>query len=242
MTVTEPMPKVIHADREHGGIRIGVLLVLSFGFLLAFIILNVLFGNLPSGLLADFSLGFSCGGALLISLAIAAIAEKFMKRYWSSGRHVTIEKEGLRAKLPEGEEVAIRWLERATALHWHFQMSGYPKAGRERRVPSSYFCLACQVRQGGQFLILYSFMSKKNAQRLLAQNEYAQIVPGQYYDVGLYQRIRGSLERPEIPSEVLLGDLGPYWLAEKRRWTEGLELESKDFGQIVSIISEHIQE
>jgi hypothetical protein len=232
----------MYADQEHSGVRIGVLSTLFIGFFLAFILLNVFLGSFSEGLLADFSLGFACIGGLLLALALAAIAEFLMKRFWHSGRKVTVEEEGLRAQINEDKDIRIRWSERATAIHWYFQMSGYPKAGRERRVQSSHLCLACQVRQSGEFLLVFSFMSKNKAKKFLEEGEYFQINPGEFYQVGLYKRLRGSLERPEIPSEVLLSDKGPYWLAEQRRWTEGLELEYKDFEEFVSLVDERVQE
>ncbi len=234
--------KVFHADQEHGGVRIGVLTILFITFLLLFIVLNAFFGNLSGGLLANFSLGFACLGALLLALGLAALSENLMKRYWHSGRQVTVEQEGLRAKLAEEKEIEIRWSDRTTSIRWYFQMSGYPKAGRERRVQNSHLCLACQVRQSGEFLIVYSFMSKKKAKLLLDQSDYFLINPGEFYKAGRYRRLRGSLERPEIPSNVLLGEQGPYWLAEKRRWTEGLELDQGDFEAFISLVDERAQE
>jgi hypothetical protein len=242
MSVTGQIPKVIYADQEHSGIRIGVLTILFIGFPLAFILLNVRFGNASVGLLADFSIAFACLGALILALGLAAIGERLMKGVWHSGRKVMVEQQGLRAKLADEEEVTIRWSDRATAIRWYFQMSGYPKAGRERRVPNNHYCLACQVRQSGQFLIVYAFMSKKIAEKLLDKSEYVRINPGEFYKAGRYRRFRGSLERPEIPSHVLLGEQGPYWLAERRRWTEGLELEKEDFVEIVSLVDERVQE
>ena len=121
-------------------------------------------------------------------------------------------------------------------------MSGYPKAGRERRVQKNHLCLACQVRQSGEFLIVYAFMPKSRAQPLLDQSEYIQINPGEFYETGLYTRVKRNLDRPEIPSHVLLSEQGPYWLAEQRRWTEGLELEEKDYEEFVTLVDERIQE
>jgi hypothetical protein len=85
-------------------------------------------------------------------------------------------------------------------------------------------------------------MSKKKAKLLLDQSDYFLINPGEFYKAGRYRRLRGSLERPEIPSNVLLGEQGPYWLAEKRRWTEGLELDQGDFEAFISLVDERAQE
>lgn len=242
MSGVDSYPKIMHADQEHGGVRIGVLAILFAAFILGFILLNVLFGNLSGGLLADFSVGFACIGSLLLALGLAALAEFLMKRFWHSGRQITIDKQGALARFDGEKEVEIRWSERATSLLWYFHMSGYPKGGRERRVQNSHLCLACQVRQSGEFLVVYSFMSKSKANGLFDKTEYFQINPGEFYKVGIYRRLRGSLQRPEIPSEVLLSDQGPYWLAEQRRWTEGLELEKKDFEVFVNLVDERIQE
>ena len=242
MSVSGQLPKVMYADQEHGGLRIGVLMILFIGFLLTFILLAVLFGNLSGGLLADFSLVFACLGALLLALGLAWLSENLMKRYWHSGRKVTVEQQGLRANIADEKEIMIRWSDRMTSIRWFFQMSGYPRAGRERRVQNNHLCLACQVRQSGEFLIVYSFLSKTKAQVLLDRSEYFQINPGAFYKVGRYRPLRGHPERPEIPSNVLLGKRGPYWLAEQRRWTEGLELEIEDFEVFVSLVDERAQE
>ena len=42
------------------------------------------------------------------------------------------------------------------------------------------------------------------------------------------------------PSDMLTGRNGRYWMAERRRWEEGLELEQKDFSAYIAYVEEHL--
>jgi hypothetical protein len=41
--------------------------------------------------------------------------------------------------------------------------------------------------------------------------------------------------RPELPTEVIAGESGRYWLAERNRWQEGVELAPGDFETLLAL-------
>ena len=48
----------------------------------------------------------------------------------------------------------------------------------------------------------------------------------------------GATTRPDLPSDLLAGEDGRYWIAERRRWDEGLELTADDFIALVDFIEQ----
>jgi hypothetical protein len=162
-------------------------------------------------------------------VATAGLAEALMKRYWPSGRRLEIDEHGLRAWLPEGETAALEWSGRVWAIKWTFSLAGYPRGGRERRLTKRHHCLACQLQQDDSRVIVYGYLKGQQAASLLAGGDFHQIKPADYYERGPLRRLRGGTDRPQIPTNVLTGKDGPFWLAEQRRWTRGIELTANDF-------------
>jgi hypothetical protein len=220
---------VLNADQEHAGVRYLVLTILLVMFALSFLLLNIILRSLRDSLVSDFALALSCVGGLIFGLAFAALAEHILKRNWPSGRHVTLSGTGANAHLPDGEEIFLDWSKRLWATRWYFSLQGFPKMGREKRVPSSYLCLACQIQQDEVRLIVYSYLPKLRANDFVADGEFHKIFPAEFYKSGPLRRVIRTPDRPQIPSGVLAGKNGLYWMAEKRRWTSGLELTPDDF-------------
>jgi hypothetical protein len=236
MSASESSQTTLHADQEHSGLRIGVLAVLVIGFILLFLLLSFLMNEFGRGLLKSYAPGISCFSALILALGITAIAEAYMKSKWHSGRSVTVDDTEIFAILKDNKQIKFQWDRRLAITRWYFSLKGYPKAGREKRVPSKYFCLATQLQQGGERIVVYTFLPPKRTEACLASSEFVEIKPGDVQDSNIYQRWRGSFERPELPKDALMGNQGPYWLAEQRRWTEGLELAPDDFELFMTIV------
>lgn len=236
MSVSESSQTILHADQEHSGLRIGVLAVLFIGFILLFLLLSFLLKEFGRGLIRSYAPGISCVSALIFALGITALAEAYLKSTWHSGRSVTVDDDGIVAVLKDRKQINFQWNKRLTVTRWYFSLKGYPKAGREKRVPSKYFCLAEQLQQGGERIVVYAFLSPKRTEALLASSEFEEIKLGDIQDSNVYQRWRGSFDRPELPKEALMGNQGSYWLAEQRRWTEGLELVPDDFELLMTIV------
>jgi hypothetical protein len=235
-------PTILHADQEHTGIRFTVPGVWIATFILFYILIKTVLDNQPPGGVGDYAAGLSCLGALPLSLGIGAAVEYFLKQRWHSGRQIKVTDQGLNVVLSEEEDLTIDWSQRANEVLWNFPLKGYPRGGRERRVPGSWLCLSCQLQQDDHRFIVYSLMSPKQAQPLLDKYRFHPINLADFYDTNGVKNWLSAPSRPSLPSNMLTGKEGPYWLAERRRWQEGLELTSQDFEFFLEKVDTHFKE
>ena len=230
----------LNADQEHAGLRATVMAIVLGGFVIGFLATNTILSS-GDGLVASYSFPLSCILALLLALGAAALGETTMKRYWHSGRRLVLSDEELEAWLPEGKQVNVDWSGRVWAIRWHFSLMGYPRGGRERRLSKRHYCLACQLQQDDARVIVYSYMKGRQADQLLASGEFHGIDPAGYYERNPLSRLRSVTDRPNVPTNVLTGKEGPYWLAEQRRWSDGIELTEADFAVFYEAIRERVE-
>jgi hypothetical protein len=228
---------VLQADQEHSGIRGVVLLGMVVAVWLSFVLLRALLSMLvPS---SDYVGLFSCLASLPVALAAVWAGEQGLKRVWPSGRSITFSQDGVTAVAKGEEEVSIGWSEETRLTRWYFQLSGYQRGGHERRVPKGWLCLACQIQLDEKRIIAYSYLPKKKASMLLSggsdSHDFRRLNPSDVYESSVRSRL-GPPSRPTIPTSVLAGKDGRFWLAERRRWIEGFELTSADFGQLMKIV------
>ena len=240
MASTQTFPKILHADQEHAGLRTAVFVLLFISFILAFFGIRALLTALSDSGTPDYAFVASCGGALSLALGLVWVAEKVMKQYWPSGRAVVLTRDGVQTKAEEAESVKLNDENDVEPTAWYFDMRGWQRGGRERRVPRTWLCLAVELKADKKQISVYTYMSPRQARSWLeAENgriHFHNISPKDVYDSSIRARMSGP-SRPEIPADVLTGDDGQYWLAERRRWTEGFELPPKEFEQFM----DHIQ-
>jgi hypothetical protein len=240
MAASDPSPIVLHADQEHSGIRVTVLLVLVVtiwpSFLLARLLLSSLFPQ------SDYLGILSCIGALPLALALVWAVEQWLKRVWPSGRQLTIVEGTIKATEPGREDKVLKLSDNLTHLSWYFRLGEYARGGHERRVPKQWLCLSSQLQQDEQRLVVYTYMSVNKAASLIQDGNpyfgFQQIFPGEVYDTSFRSRI-GPPSRPKIPASMLAGSDGQFWLAERRRWAEGFELSPDDFKTLVQFVYDY---
>jgi hypothetical protein len=242
MTVTNSSKVILYADREHAGVRYVVLAILTIIFIIGFLLLNRYLGSMNGTLISEYSLVLSCVGGLVLGLAFSGAGEYLLKKYWPSGRMVTLDEFGARATLPDSQQVTLDWSLRSYAIKWQFALKGFPRGGREKRIPASYYCLACQLQQDEERLIVYGYFPKKRAARWLDTGDYFEIRPGDFYDNNPLSRRLKSPDRPDVPASALTGKMGLYWMGERRRWEQGLELTADDFEIFIDKISAHVED
>ncbi len=240
MTSPASAPVVLHADQEHDSLRTAVVLLLTALFFVSYWIVNALLQSEIFGAVRDYAVSLSCVGGLVMSLAISAIAEKGLKRIWHSGRNLTLDDTGILVQLRHQADQHFRWDGHLTRLNWTFKLSGYRRGGREKRLSAKWVCLACQLQQDDQRLIVYSYMPPQKASRWLendrAQQKFHPLNLATISDSSFSARVKMPI-RPEISNEILTGKDGRYWLAECHRWLDGLELTAKDFATLMEEIT-----
>ena len=187
MNADHQVPLTFHANQEHTGVRIAVLVVLAASFVAFFLGINILLSS-QGGALASYSIVLSCLGALPITFGIGALVEYWLKKRWPSGQQIRLSEDGLEAILNDGDKVSVDWSARFNVLKWHFPLKGYARGGRERRVPSSYRCLAIQVQQDDDRLTVHGYMPAKDLEQLIEGKTYQEIKPSDYTEGGTLRR------------------------------------------------------
>lgn len=227
-------PLVLHADPEHSGLRFTIVLVLFLSLWLSYFLLRGLLQLfLPEW---DSPAILACLGALPLGLLLGWVAENILKRTWHSGRRLVLVDGRLRLERPRMEDEVLRLSEPLQELWWTFSLSGYPRGGRERRMPANWRCVAGQLRQDESRILVYCFVSPARVEEWARHYYFELLQPREVYDSSLGARLSGPA-RPELPAEVVAGDQGRYWLAERNRWREGVELTPDDFEILLKAIA-----
>lgn len=221
---------VIYADAEHNGIRVAVPFILFLGLCLGFYLLDYGLSALFPAM--DSTVLLACVGALPVGLLLALAGETMLKRVWRSGRGLILATDEIAFTTRPGQAEHIERSKTVNLTLWYFSLSGYPRGGRERRVSANWYCFAGRVQQDDSRLTVYCYASPKQRDAWVARFDFHRIEPAELYDKSLRSRMTLPT-RPELPPEVIAGDDGRYWLAERSRWEEGLELTPKDFERLI---------
>jgi hypothetical protein len=242
MDANDPSPIVLHADSEHSGLRFAVLATFLVSFFLIFLMLTIILRSLSGTLISSFYFILSCAGALVLSIGAAGLAEYSAKRWWLSGRSIILNHDGIVATVDPPETLSFFWAGHNSLVRWYSHLSGYRRGGRERRVPAAWLCISCQLQQDESRIIVYSYMPEERAGLFIDDKRFLELRPGEYIQSSVFRRWLSPPSRPEIPTKVLVGKQGHYWLAERRRWNEGMELSIDDFFLFIEEVGRRVKE
>jgi len=264
-------PVILHADQEHSGLRFVIFVALFAGLVPGFFIARWLLERVAPAAFRDFGTFLSCVGAVPLALLFIYGLEKLLKRVWRSGLSLELNQwgivvhdgreEGSRGQGPGAREEsnstasssavepgtwnlepAIRWSGNLNQLNWYFRLSGYPRAGHERRAPAKWLCLATELHQDGARLNAFTLMPPERAAAFVDDTRLAfhRLNPAEVYDSSARTRI-GPPSRPALSNSVLHSKDGRYWLAERRRWEYGVELTPDDFTTLMEYAQAYAQ-
>jgi len=254
MITADTPQRILYADQEHGGLRTTVFISLFVALWLAFQLLTGLLPNLLPRTLTDYAVFLSCLGSIPLALAAVWGIELLLKRVWHSGLSLALDKTGLyiedkrlerqalkgEAALETGQ-VVFRWAKPMHFTNWYFRLGGYSRGGRERRVSPKWYCLATELQQDENRFIVFTFMPPQQAEELIHQKHvtlaFHPILPAELQTSSL--RRLGPPARPSIPNQLLHSKDGRYWLAERRRWEQGVELTPEDFETLLAYAQTH---
>lgn len=228
------------ADREHKGIEIIVPLGMFLGGIVCYFVVNsqILLPLMDGTDLEGFRPLLRLVLAIVLGVAIGAILELILKQIWPSGRLVEVDETGLTAVEKDKTATRIDWEQRVNILRWRYMMRGYPRGGRERRVPTGHLLLAVRLLQDDREVIVHCYLSAKQASQVPGYGRFTSIDMASLYDKGALQRFLRP-ERPRVSKELVSGKQGPIWAAEKARWAAGFELEFKDFSTLMELLKRH---
>jgi hypothetical protein len=242
MNTPNSSPVVLNADTEHSGLRLAVLASFFVSFVLVFLILAAILRSFSGTLISDFYFALSCAGGVILAIGAAGLAEYIAKRRWSSGRSLTLNDGGLVAIVEPPEKLQFSWDGHNSVVRWYTRLRGYRRGGRERRVSADWLCVACQLQQDESRVIVFAYMPEDQAQSLMEDKRFQELRPGDFYKTNLFRRWFTPPSRPDIPTKVLVGKKGHFWLAERRRWNEGLELDIEDFFVLLDELDRQVEE
>ncbi len=230
MMTTLPLPVILHTDREHDKLRTTIVLILILLYFISYRIVQALLNLAMFATVRDYATAISCVLGLVLALGVTAVIEKILKRTWHSGQSLTLDEEGILAQYRHQNPIRIRQNGSMTRINWTFGLKGYRRGGREKRLPAKWVCLACQLQQDDHRLIVYSYMPPREAAVWLndERHKFRRINQADAIEPTLASKLKMPI-RPEVSNEMLRGKDGRYWLAERNRWLDGLELTHEDF-------------
>ncbi|NDJ59927.1 MAG: hypothetical protein GYB67_02310 [Chloroflexi bacterium] len=205
---TTQQPLTIPVDREHGRLRLAILLSFIVIWVFGYAIINALLPNMGLNLLAII-LGF--GAAYLGT----AVLERYLKQHWPSGRAVQLDAKGVR--LMQGGAVQENMATDAdvSLILWRFEVK------KRARVPKGHWMLAGALRSDERYLPVYTFMPPGD----LEAYEYRES----------FKVLAGKRERETHPQNNLRQDLRlageqrRLMEAENVRWVSGVEMTTDEF-------------
>ena len=122
--------KILHADPEHGGVRLGVLITIVFGLLGGYFLIHVLLNWFAQdSLLLEFATVISCSGAVPLALLCALIVEEYLRMTWSSGLYFVLSDDALSFEVGVKEDGSedkrdFDFKQRIILTNWYLQLSG----------------------------------------------------------------------------------------------------------------------
>jgi hypothetical protein len=241
MATSDPDPVVLHADPEHARLRTAVAAFLLIALLVVFGLARLLIGRFGSEILRDFSIVVSCATALSVGLAAAWLFERRLKNVWHSGEQLQLDAAGIHYHVkPNDNTQTFHWSAPMNVLYWTFKLSGYPRAGRERRLPKQWICLACELQQDEERLSVFTYAPPQRAARWTqAATDGDQFIALSLNKLYAGQRLSSrytAVAQPKVTTDLLRGKDGRFWLAEQRRWQQGIELTPDDFETFIDYV------
>ena len=232
---------VIQADKEHGGIQFTIPLIMLVAGILGYLAVDswLLIPWLGGGDYDSFRPFLRIVLSIILGVVIGGVAESVMKRTWTSGRQVQVDAAGLTIEDKDLPPARIDWDKRVNLIRWKYPLRGYPRGGRERRVPGSYHLLACRLLQDDNTVVAYCFASSKETDQVPGYSGFVSINMAELYGKGSLGRFSQPV-RPTVPAHLLSGRQGQVWAAEKQRWANGFELEPDDFIALVAAVERHV--
>ena len=240
MTSTKQQTITLYAEQEHAGLRAVVVISIAVSYFLSFWLLNILGRLLPERVA---SLGFvlACLLAVPLAIGITWLLERWLKQVWHSGYSLALQDEGFHVSQRTVDGLDFDLNGNYSNLNWYFNLAGYKRGGRERRVSDKWLCLCCQVQQDEYRLLVYAFAPPTETAVYTTNYplHFEKLNPTNIYDSRHNARFAPPSRPNKLPTEVISGKNGRYWLAEQRRWIEGLELTFEDFEIFLQYLQTH---
>lgn len=215
MNVTQESETLqLQVDREHSGLRLGMVGIFTLILVIVFLIANNVIPSEGFNLLAG-----------IVAFAAAAIvtrlADPIMKQMWPSKRSLQLDANGARLMLNDKVQADIRADATANLHYWCFKI---PRRGR---MPRGWYVVACALQQDDVYLPVYTFASPAQADQLKKLKQFTEL-----------QGDKGKASAAKAESLRLAGEQRRLRIAEEHRWHDGGELTLADFETFIKHLNE----
>jgi hypothetical protein len=196
----------IPVDREHGALRLIIVVAFVGLWIIGFSISNALIVSEGLNIIAGII-------GIVVSAAGVRLLEPFLKTKWPSGRAVQIDQTGVRLTVRDRVQDEVKANEPVSVLLWRF------KVKRRGRVPKGWFVIACALEQNDNYLPVYTFASPAQTDSLNNKARFTELLAEK------------SLKDVKHDSLRVAGEQRRLRLAEAHRWNNGAEMTLEDFEQ-----------
>ena len=209
----------IPVDKEHGGIRLVVIIVFVGTWIAGFFLVNMLLSGTGISLLSIII-------AFGIAYGASAGLEAILKRRWPSGRVVQVEHDGVKLIKKGTLQKEMMSEDPVSVILWSFTVS------KRARVPKGWSMLGCALEYEGEYLAVYGFLSP-------AQVEAFELAPN-------FKKLVGKRKQADVPGVRddlrIAGEQRRLRDAEAHRWIEGAEMQADDLITYVKRIQSQFPE
>lgn len=216
-------PRVMRVDVEHLGIRLLIPIMALIGFGGGFVL-----GRIISTALEE-SVGTLCFSLVFAFVGMGVmlqIGEQLIKPRWSSGRHLEVSTRSLKLRdrrRGKDNTTTIQWQSDVTSTAYFWEV----ETGKSR-VRKGWYCVAVQLRQDEEEVVLYTFMSPDDAQGVPHFNDwFFRLLP---------RKSREELQQID-PREAARQER--YRKIESFRFFDGAEVQPEDFQELMTLIVVH---
>ncbi|KXK16987.1 MAG: hypothetical protein UZ15_CFX003002574 [Chloroflexi bacterium OLB15] len=213
-----PQPSSIyHVDREHGSLRLIILLL--------FIGLWVIIGGILGFIVSSDGLNLL---AILIgffaSYGITALIERRLKTRWRSGRYIEVTADAVRVIKRGNTESELQAGQAVTPLLWRFQIR------KRARIPKGWWMYALGLEGDAAVITAYAFFSPAQSEAYALTSEF-KLLEGK-------KKQSGKQQHPIMETTTLraAGEERRLRAAEEFRWISGAEMPYDDFIRYVEQI------
>lgn len=216
-----PQARTIAVDAEHFGVRFMVpVMTIGLTLLVHVIGMVVLDAVLTEGA-NPACVMLPVDAVVLIALGFGS--ERVLKRLFPSRRKCLLSDDALEmrdARRQPPVVTTIEWDGTVNVLAWRFSVK------RKTRVPKGWHCLALQLLQDDESLILYTFMAPEEAEAAIGYDNFVRLRPR--------KETESNTDLKAVAEQRRLLKL------EDERWNDGAEIGKDDFHAILATLQRHI--
>ena len=204
----------LQVDREHCGLRLGLVGLFAAILVIVFLIVNAVIVSEGFNLLAGIV-------AFGVAAIVTRLSDPVLRRMWPSKRSLQLDASGAHMAFNDQIQSDIRADATANVHYWSFKI---PRRGR---MPRGWYVVACALQQDNVYLPIYTFASPTQTEQFNQLKTFTEL-----------HSEKGKPSAAKAESLRLAGEQRRLRLAEEHRWHDGGELTAADFETFIKRLNE----